>query len=91
VRLAVVVPSDNLDHGEALLEDLVPASEEQITRGEDPVLARKVGVEPRGDRSEVGLSVEPALISSIVLSNSDVDAVRRSSVLAIAIPSLFET
>lgn len=39
MRLAVIVPGDNLDHGEALLEDLVPASEEKITRGEDPVLA----------------------------------------------------
>lgn len=88
VGLAVIVPSDNLDHGEALLNDLVPASEEKITRGEDPVLAREVGVEPGRDRSEVGLSVKPALISSIVFSNSDVDAVRRSSVVAIAVPSL---
>lgn len=91
MRLAVVVPSDNLDHGEALLKDLVPASEEKITRGEDPVLARKVGVEPGRDRSEVSLSVKPALISSIVFSNSDVDAVRRGSVVAVAVPSLFES
>lgn len=49
-----------------------------------------MGVEPGSDRSEVGLSVKPALISSIVLSDSDVDAVGRSSVVAVAVPSLLE-
>ena len=39
VRLAVVVPGDELDHGEALLEHLLPAVEDQGAAGEDPVLA----------------------------------------------------
>jgi hypothetical protein len=39
VRLAVVVPGNHLDHGEALLEDLVPAVIDEGVGGEDPVLA----------------------------------------------------
>lgn len=39
VSLAVVVPGDNLNHGETLLEDLVPAVEDQGATREDPVLA----------------------------------------------------
>lgn len=90
VRLAIIIPSDNLDHGKALLNDLVPTGEEQITRGKDPVLARKVGREPGRDGSEISLSVEPALVAGIAFGNGDIDAVRGSSVVAVAVPALLE-
>ena len=39
VSLAVIVPSDELDHGEAFLEHLVPTIINQGAAWEDPVLA----------------------------------------------------
>lgn len=38
VRLAVVIPGNNLNHGEALLQDLLPSVIDQSTTWEDPVL-----------------------------------------------------
>lgn len=64
VRLAVVVPGNKLDHGEALLKNLVPAVVEESTTGEDPVLAvgdlgAEMGREPRRNGGQVGLASEP--------------------------------
>jgi hypothetical protein len=39
VGLAIVVPCNNLNHGESLLQNLIPAIENQGTTREDPVLA----------------------------------------------------
>jgi hypothetical protein len=38
VRLAVIVPGKDFDHGETLLDDFIPAVEDERTTWKDPVL-----------------------------------------------------
>lgn len=94
VRLAIVVPSNNLNHGESLLEDLIPAVKDQGATGEDPVLAirdlgTEVGEEPRRNRSHVLLVTEPVLIGIVSISDRDSVTVRGSLVVAVVVPALF--
>lgn len=92
VRLAIIVPGDNLNHGEAFLENLVPAVKEERTAGEDPVLAEghlgtKVGEEPGRDGSEVLLATEPVLVGVVTIGDGHSVAVLRGLVVAVAGPA----
>lgn len=91
VRLAIVVPGDDLDHGKALLDDLLPSVEDERAAREDPVLAvgdlgTVVSREPGRDGSKVGLATEPVQIAAVSLSNRNVGARSRGLVVAVVIP-----
>lgn len=92
VRLAVVVPGNNLNHGETLLEDGVPAIKEERTTREDPVLGEgdlrtEMGEEPRRDGSEVSLAAEPVLVLVVAVLDSDLVTARGSLVVAVVVPT----
>lgn len=93
MRLAVVIPSDNLKHGESLLENLVPAIKDQRSTGEDPVLAvgdfgTEMRKEPRRHGCHVLLVTEPALVRVVSVCNGDGVAIGWSLVVAVVVPSL---
>ena len=92
VRLAIVVPGDNLNHGETLLKDGVPAIIQQRTAREDPVLGERhlgpeMGEEPRRHRSEVSLATEPVFVLVVAVLNGDLVTARGGLVVAVVVPT----
>lgn len=92
VRFTIVVPGNDLNHGETLLEDLLPSVEQESATREDKVLAvadlgAVVSREPGRNGSEIGLAAEPALVGSITLSNSHVGTGGGGLVVTVAVPA----
>lgn len=93
VRLAVVVPGDDLDKGGLRVENVVPAVlPEQVGR-EDKVLAvadldAVVGAEPGRHGGDVRLGgPQPLAVVHIALHDRDVAVGRRRLVVAVAVPA----